>query len=60
MSIHFLCPVGIEFTSLTDDGFNIGLAFAGSFPEAFSSSWIGMASLANLSTPFTIRIQDTV
>ena len=41
MSIHFLCPIGIKFTSLVDDGFSIGLAFAAGFPEAFSSSCIG-------------------
>ena len=60
MSIHFLCPIRIELTSLIDDGFSVGLAFAAGFSEAFSSSWIGMASPTNLSIPFTIRIQDTV
>ena len=50
----------IKFTSLVDDGFNTGLAFAAGFPEAFPSSWIGMASLTNLSTPFTVLIQDMV
>ena len=52
--------MGIEFTSLIDDGLNIGIAFAAGFPKAFSSSWIGMASLTNLSIPFTSLIQDTV
>ena len=45
---------------LVDDGFDIGLAFAAGFLEAFSSSWIGMASLTNLPIPFTILVQDSV
>ena len=60
MSIHCLCSIGVKSQPLVDDGFNIGLAFAAGFPKLFSSSWIGMASLTNLSIPFTIRIQDTV
>ena len=60
MSIHFLCSIGIKFQLLVDDGFNIGLAFAAGFPEALSSSWIGIASLTYFSTPFTILIQEVV
>ena len=60
MSIHFLCPIGIKFQLLVDDGFNIGLAFAAGFPEAPSSSWIGIASLTYFSTPFKILIQNVV
>ena len=59
MSIHVLCSIGIVSQPLVDDGFSIGLAFAAGFPEAFFSSWIGMASLTNLSIPLSIRIQDT-
>ena len=58
MSTHFRCPIGIGSQPLVDDGFNIGLDFAAGFPEALSSSWIGIASLAYFSTPFTILIQD--
>ena len=50
---------GAKSQPLVDHGFNLGLAFAAGFPEAFSSSWIGMASLTNLSIRFTVRIQDT-
>ena len=60
MSIHCLCSIGVKPQPLVDDGFSTGLVFAAGFPEAFSSSWIGMASLANLSIPFTIPIQDSV
>ena len=61
MSIHCLCFRGVESQPLVDDGFTMGLSFATGFPEAFSSSWIGMASLTILSTiPFTILIQDSV
>ena len=60
MSIHCLCPIRIKSQPLVDDGFNIGLAFAASFPEAVSSSWIGMASLTYLSIQVTILIQDSV
>ena len=60
MSIHFLCLIGTEFTSLIDDGFCTGLDFAAGFPGAFSSSWIGMAYVTNLSILFTIGIQDSV
>ena len=50
----------VKSQPLVDDGFSMGLAFAAGFSEAFSSSWIGMASLTNLSIPFTILIQDSV
>ena len=43
MSLHFLFPIRIKFTSLVDDDSVTGLAFATGFPEAFSSSRIGMA-----------------
>ena len=60
MSIHFLCPIGTKSQPLDDDGFSTGLDFAAGFTEAFSSSWIGMASLTNLSIPITILIEDSV
>ena len=48
MSIHCLCSIGIVSQPLVDDGFNLGFAFAPGFTEAFSSSWIGMASRLNV------------
>ena len=60
MSTHSRCSIGTVSQPLVDDGFNIGLAFAAGFPESLSSSWIGIASLAYISTPFTILIQDVV
>ena len=60
MSIHCLCPIGVESQPLVDDGYSTGLDFAAGFTEAVSSSWIGMASLTNLSIPITILIQDSV
>ena len=60
MSIHCLCTMRVQSQPLVDDDFSVGLAFASGFTEAFSSSWIGMASLTNLSKPFTFLIQDSV
>ena len=60
MSIHCLCSLGVKSQPLVDYGFSTRLAFTAGYPEAFSSSWIGMASVANLSIPFTILIQDSV
>ena len=45
MSIHSLCSIGAKSQPLVHENFHIELAFAAGFPEAFSSSWIGMASL---------------
>ena len=53
LSIEFLCSIGVKSQTLVDDVFNLGLAFAAGFPEAFSSSWIGTTSRTNLSIPFT-------
>ena len=49
-----------KFRLLVDDGLNIGLAFAAGFPEALSSSRIGIASLTSFSTPLKILIQEVV
>ena len=35
--------MGINFTSLVEHDFDVGLVFAASFTENFSSSWIGSA-----------------
>ena len=60
MPIHFLCCIGMKFQLLVYDGFNIGLAFPAGFPEALSSSWIGIASKTYFSTPLTILIEEVV
>ena len=55
-SVHCLCSIGVKSQPHVDVSFIIGLVFAAGFPKAFSSSRIGMASLTNLSIPFTTLI----
>ena len=50
----------MKFGLLVDAGFKIGIAFAAGLSEAYSPSWIGIASLTCLSTPLTIFIQEVV
>ena len=61
MSIHIVSRTEIEIEDNVTVGFCLGLALAMGFPEAvFSSFAVGIDSVTNLSTPFTILTQEAV